>query len=441
MKTFNILGYNLYLYEKTQNFSLSNNEFDKETSLVITDDLLKSIDIKCYTFCINLSNNCNLNCKYCFNNEKNKKSFTTKEMINKLDNLIETFNDGEKYIIDLSGKGEPILNLKQILDLSKWRVNKQNEIKKEIIIMFVSNGTLLTKEITKSLKENEILYGVSIDGTKEIHDKYRIDKKGKPTFDTIIDNISKIDNLKYVGCAATLTDEVFSLNDSIDYLSKYFETISYRPVRGNQFLSEEAVDKWIIEYDKLATRLINDIYLNDLRIFYCLMNGDDYFGRYLNKAFGNQITINRCDSSIVRFTIDVDGKIYGCPASSMYDKLSINKLSKETSFIELKKQAYTCTECEFKYYCGGECAIELLENNGLVKKHICKFKKHLILLANLIKCIANKINPSLSYELEQFSNDKLKRNRKNEKLYLFLKENPNLSFSEGKSLFDKISSK
>jgi uncharacterized protein len=46
-----------------------------------------------------------------------------------------------------------------------------------------TNGTLLTDEWGEFLKANEFLAGISIDGPREMHDAYRVDKGGKPTFD------------------------------------------------------------------------------------------------------------------------------------------------------------------------------------------------------------------------------------------------------------------
>ena len=49
-----------------------------------------------------------------------------------------------------------------------------------------TNGTLLTDEWGEFLKANEFLAGISIDGPREMHDAYRVDKGGKPTFDRVI---------------------------------------------------------------------------------------------------------------------------------------------------------------------------------------------------------------------------------------------------------------
>ena len=49
-----------------------------------------------------------------------------------------------------------------------------------------TNGTLLDEEWARFLKEHHFLVGLSIDGPREIHDRYRITKRGGPTFDKVL---------------------------------------------------------------------------------------------------------------------------------------------------------------------------------------------------------------------------------------------------------------
>lgn len=102
-----------------------------------------------------------------------------------IDFFIDKFNK-EKYFIDLSGRGEPLLELPLILKIKEYCVSKSNLIKKEILVSFVTNGTLLTSNIAKILQENQILFGVSIDGDRLTHNMNRFSETFRNSYEIIL---------------------------------------------------------------------------------------------------------------------------------------------------------------------------------------------------------------------------------------------------------------
>lgn len=403
--------------------------------------LQKTIQSTAYTFCINVSDACNLRCDYCFNKNKTGSIMDSDVAINYLEQMYQRFPDGEKYFIDMSGKGEPLLALTTILDIANWCKNKQDEIKKEVLPQFVCNGTLLTNDIARLLQKSGILFGVSLDGDRSIHDKHRRDYFGNPTFDLIINNIKKIQFRDYIGCAATLTKDVFHLVETIDSLLPLFKTLSFRPARGDLGMDEESEEKWECEYERLSMALLNDIESNNKGRFLALMNGDDYFGKFLVKAIGNKRSVTRCDASISRFAIEMDGKIFPCPSCSscgikpvLFNSISCEKQKHQFSF---DNQIFQCSECLFKYFCGGECPL-LLATNGTISKCFCKFRQKLIALSLLIAEIMRIKNYEMYECLINFSNVKMLRLRKDPVFYEFLNKHSDLSFSDAKKIYDKI---
>lgn len=436
--SFSIFDYKLFLNISNGDVSDSKDDLLSNRFRINTDDYLGSFKPTAYSFCLNISDCCNLKCSYCFNNDKENVLMSPKFAVKALDFFFEKFPNGEKYYIDMSGKGEPLLNKDAVREIALYCRKKSNELMREVLPMLVCNGTLLSKKNVDFLQDLGVLFGVSLDGSKSVHDLYRKDKNGKGTFDTIINNVIAIKHREYVGCAATLTNRVFSLADTIEYLSTIFNTLSFRLCRSPIYgLTDVSLEKCENEYSKLAKRLRNDINNSNLKIFKCLMNGDDLFGRYLCRMFGNSRTINRCDGSITRFTCDMDGKIYGCPASSGINGFEIEKDDIfEHSMSELKRQANQCLGCPFKYYCGGECKLET-SYCGDTNKYNCEFKKHLIKLSAYLKiyCLRNNLN---MYKcLNHFCNEKKARNRIDPELRAFCDSHPNLTFIEAKRKFDK----
>ena len=86
-------------------------------------------------------------------------------------------------------------------------------------------------------------------------------------YKTIIDNVNNIEFHDYVGAATTLTKDVFSLVDSLKELGEIFNTVGYKPARNcDEAFTEESIDKWLVEYEKLTLFLLDE----------CMNNNDKY---------------------------------------------------------------------------------------------------------------------------------------------------------------------
>ncbi len=133
---------------------------------------------------------CNLDCKYCFYLEK-EKLYPGKSSWPMSDEVLEAYI--RQYIAAQSipeinfawQGGEPTLLgvgfFRKVVELQAKYANG-----KRINNAFQTNGTLLDDEWGEFLGANKFLIGLSIDGPREIHDRYRVDKKGQPTFDQVM---------------------------------------------------------------------------------------------------------------------------------------------------------------------------------------------------------------------------------------------------------------
>lgn len=433
--------FNKSIFIDSSNFTYSFNEKDLREDDTLKnclneEKILSIFKPKCYSFGIDISDKCNLICSYCFNKNMTGRIISFEKAKGFLDKMFSTFPNGEKYFVDLSEKGEPLMNLPVILKIARYCQDKSNELNVEVLPTFVCNGTLLSPIVAEILQKNGILFGVSLDGDKETHDLYRKNKNGQGTYDEIIHNVLGIKNRDYIGCTGTLTNQVFNLKNSILSLSKIFKTVCFRPVRGKEYgFTTDSEKAWEKEYDKLALYLVECINNNEPKIFYCLMNGEDFFGRYLNKAFGGFRTMNRCDASISRFSCDLDGNIYPCSAATCDSIFILKERLKQVFKENLIAQVNRCLDCPFKKMCGGECLIEVAYNHG-INPIMCQFKRHLILLATYLELTCWNKNPDLYSKLQAFSIEKQRRYQKDPNLYQFLSNHPELNFVEGKKQFD-----
>lgn len=233
-----------------------------------------------------------------------------------------------------------------------------------------------------------------------------------------------------MGCAITISNQSFNLVETLLDLSQYFTTLSVKPVRSKDFGIDISTSNWKNEYWKLVEYIIEEASHNNIDLLLKLLNGDDYFGKFIYRTFLNQRTVNRCDALISRFCVDTDGIIYGCPALS--EAKGCSELNNIRSNLEANIK--TCKDCEVFFYCGGECMVEYKLNNCNNLK-MCEFKKMLIYYAMYLKVYFINYKFDLYLKVYSFCQKKSLRFKKNIELYLYLERHKELSFVEGKNQY------
>ncbi|HEY3706574.1 MAG TPA: anaerobic sulfatase-maturation protein [Terracidiphilus sp.] len=139
---------------------------------------------------------CNLDCKYCFYLEKEKLYPGTREWAmprETLERYVREYiaaQDTEEVHFAWQG-GEPTL---LGVDFFRTVVELQQQYAggKAIYNALQTNGTLLDDAWGEFLAANGFLVGISIDGPREIHDFYRVDKGEAPTFDRVMRGLGKL---------------------------------------------------------------------------------------------------------------------------------------------------------------------------------------------------------------------------------------------------------
>ena len=135
---------------------------------------------------------CNLDCPYCYYLDKTaiyggREPRMNEEMLETVIRDYISANDVSEVQFNWHG-GEPtILGL----DFYRKAIELEKKYAGEKIIhnTLQTNATLLNREWARFFRENDFLIGVSIDGPKDIHDKYRKDKGGQPSFDRVMRGI------------------------------------------------------------------------------------------------------------------------------------------------------------------------------------------------------------------------------------------------------------
>lgn len=305
---------------------------------------------------------CNFLCEYCFEKKYRSSSVMSDNMIDKLFQLIEA--SGCKNVNISWFGGEPLIAMDVIKKINIMLKEKEIKISQSI----VTNGYLFNEEAIKYFHSvNLESIQITLDGTKETHNKKRPHKTNADSYSVIMKNIDTLYNYcihnDYKIHASIRVNIDESNEDEFPILKKYF-TEKYGDFfevyfgiivdtnncvdKSELVLLNEGQKKFV---EKLSTKygiLENNFYLKNNSNCYC------------------------CAQVINSYVIEPNGNVYKCwedignESEKIFNLLDRNKINrkKESDFI-IKSQAVfdpKCRECILLFTCLGGCPKRALEN-------------------------------------------------------------------------------
>lgn len=134
---------------------------------------------------------CNLACQYCFegtvlNSKLGRRKWMAPETIERsIDLFVRYSGPVRRLSVTLFG-GEPTLHYDGIRHAVACAEQQAKSAGKSVAFNMTSNGVLFNEEMVDYFARHNVKVLLSIDGTKTAHDKYRLDKSGRGTFDEVM---------------------------------------------------------------------------------------------------------------------------------------------------------------------------------------------------------------------------------------------------------------
>lgn len=301
---------------------------------------------------------CNFRCPYCFETRRNVKlNDDIQEAIIK---FIRKKIVGKKLLhVDWYG-GEPLLNKKVILDLSKQFENICKKNKVEYFGTITTNGLLLTEKISKELKDVGVKSAqVTIDSNRESHNKTRILADGSPTYDIILKNIKASSKYLTIFVRSNVSEETMDQMDGLLKDLKGIDNVKLS-IKGIVPASYKLYNKKLLSPKKFSDKVLNKYFIAEK------MNIKTAIDSFLNNEF-HRFCIVDSDS---QYIISPDGKIVKCGESYTDNDLGIigqyNDETKELEIDENKKIFWDkdpfsyneCLNCKALPLCYGGCQMK-----------------------------------------------------------------------------------
>ena len=329
--------------------------------------------------CLHIAHTCNLNCEYCFASQgkyKGERAVMSFEVGKRaLDWLIENSGSRKNLEVDFFG-GEPLMNFEVVKRLVAYARSIEKEKGKNFRFTLTTNGLLIDDDVIEFANKEMSNVVLSLDGRKEIHDRFRVDYNGNGSFDKIVPKFQKLVKARgnknyYMRGTFTHANPDF-LEDIKVMLDLGFTELSMEPVvcaAGDPSeLTPEDITVVMEQYEKLAFLMLQKEKEGKPFTFYHYMI-DLTGGPCIYKR------ISGCGSGTEYMAVTPWGDLYPCHQFVGDEKFKLGDIyngvtnpTVQNSFKECNVYAREdCRNCWARLYCSGGCAANAYHATGSVK--------------------------------------------------------------------------
>lgn len=329
--------------------------------------------------CLHIAHTCNLNCAYCFasqgkyHGDRALMSFEVGRRA--LDFLVENSGTRHNLEVDFFG-GEPLMNFDVVKQLVAYARSIEKEKGKHFRFTLTTNGVLVDDDVIDFSNREMSNVVLSLDGRREVHDRYRVDYAGNGSWDNIVPKFQKFVKARggknyYMRGTFTHANPDF-LKDVEKMLELGFRELSMEPVvaAADDPSALTETDKAVVmeQYEKLAELMLRHDRKGDPFTFYHYMI-DLKGGPCIYKR------ISGCGSGTEYMAVTPWGDLYPCHQFVGDEKFKLGDIfngvqntAVQNEFAACNVYARSeCRDCWARLYCSGGCAANAYHATGSVK--------------------------------------------------------------------------
>ena len=328
--------------------------------------------------CLHIAHTCNLNCSYCFasqgkyHGERAIMSFDVGKRA--MDFLIEHSGTRRNLEVDFFG-GEPLMNFQVVKDLVAYARSIEKEKGKNFRFTLTTNGVLVDDDVIEWANRECSNVVLSLDGRKEVHDRFRVDYAGNGSWEKIVPKFQKFVEARggkdyYMRGTFTHHNPDF-LKDIQQMLSLGFTELSMEPVvcaAGDpSALTEEDMPIVMEQYEKLAELMLERDKEGKPFTFY----------HYMIDLTGGPCIYKRISgfgSGTEYMAVTPWGDLYPCHQFVGEERFKLGNIWDGVTNTEVQGEFAACNvyahpecrDCWARLYCSGGCAANAYHATGSV---------------------------------------------------------------------------
>jgi len=335
------------------------------------------------TMVLNVTNQCNLSCEYCYEygedkivdteNGRQPKFMSEQTARESVDFMLRESGDNKVAHVTFFG-GETLLNFPVLKKTIAYARQRGAELGKQVDFSLTTNGTLLKPEIIEFLAENHVGVTISIDGPKEVQDKFRVFHNGTGSYDVIAPKIKEL--LKHhrsrpIGARVTLTSGKMDvrriyrhLTEEIGFWEVGFAPVTTAPNRAHA-ISDAGYDEMLAQFRDLAYEFLEAAVENRHHGFSNVKETLEELHKGVSKAFP-------CGAGLGLLGVATDGDVALCHRFAGSDSHKLGTVrdgidrGAQRAFLESHHIDHKtdCSRCWARPLCSGGCYHEAYTRYG-----------------------------------------------------------------------------
>lgn len=311
-------------------------------------------------FWIHTTNVCNLGCSYCYISTLHSSGGMPDHVKSRLlEKLVETVKRRNiiKIRLRLAG-GEPLTQYKSWQHFIRFARQLLSKLECNLEVSFITNLTLLTKDIVGFAKEQHISFGVSLDGLEVDHNNARPYLSGRGSFSTIARNISRLieEGLQASVTTVVTNNNLQGLPALTDYLIDLGIPFRFSIVKGDTVDATLLEQSLTASFDRMESAIRKGWSVSS-RFQFCDLKPVE-------------LGFQTCSSGFSGGAINVDGSLHYCHVNfgddehqgiSIYeDGLDLIDMIEQGPHWEEVKSA-DCKACPYRAVCTSGCPVYRVE--------------------------------------------------------------------------------
>jgi uncharacterized protein len=292
-----------------------------------------------------------------------------------LDFLVEHSGTRRNLEVDFFG-GEPLLNFDVVKRLVAYARSIEQDAKKNFRFTLTTNGMLIDDDVIDFANREMHNVVLSLDGRKEIHDRFRVDYAGRGSWDVIVPKFQKLVEARggknyYMRGTFTHANPDF-LRDVETMLDLGFTELSMEPVvcaaDDPSALTQDDLPVVLRQYEELADLMIHRRKAGRPFTFYHYMI-DLTAGPCIYKR------ISGCGSGTEYMAVTPWGDLYPCHQFVGDEAFRLGDIWQGVTNPDVQAEFAACNvyarpdcrDCWAKLYCSGGCAANAYHATGSVR--------------------------------------------------------------------------